>query len=109
MATNYISAGNTVDYTAGGSAIASGQVVPLTDRVGIAKDAIAANTAGVLHVTGVWQVVKLSTDVVTQGQLLYWDNGNTRFTTTVGSNLLAGWAVAAASGSTTVCYIKLLG
>ena len=111
MATNFIAPGTTVDYANAGAAIVSGQVVLIGTRVGIAKDAIPATTGtGVLHVDGVWQVTKLATDVVTQGQALYWDNGNSRFTTTVGSNVLAGWAYAAAAGgANTVVQIKLLG
>ena len=110
MATNFIAPGTTVDYTNSGSAITSGQPVLIGTRLGIAKDAIAATTGtGILHVEGVWTVTKLTADVVTQGQALYWDNGNSRLTTTVGSNVLAGWAYAAASGSATTVQIKLLG
>ena len=109
MATTYISGGNTVDYTAGGSAITSGQVVLIGTRVGVAKDAIAANSAGVLHVTGVWSAAKLSSDVVTQGAALYWDNTNSRFTLTSAGNTLAGWAFAAAGNGVTTVQIKLLG
>lgn len=108
MATNFIAPGTTVDYANGGTARTSGQAVLIGIRLGICKDAIAANVTGVLEVEGVWSVNKLVTDVVTQGQALYWDNTNFRLTTTVGANTLVGWAYAAASGTDTTVQIKLI-
>jgi predicted RecA/RadA family phage recombinase len=55
----------------------------------------------------VWEIAKLSTDVVTQGALLYWDAGNSRLTTTASSHKLAGYAWAAASGTDTTVQIKI--
>jgi predicted RecA/RadA family phage recombinase len=55
----------------------------------------------------VFNLPKLSTDVVAQGDLLYWDNTNKRLTTTVGTNTLAGYATAAASGTATTVNISL--
>lgn len=46
--------------------------------------------------------VKLAGEAWTPGQNIYWDNGNSRFTTTVGSNTLCGKALEAALSADTV-------
>ena len=106
MTNKYVQPGDVIDYTAG-SAIASGQVVVMGVRVGVALAAIAAGATGPVQVTGVFTIAKLSSDVVAQGALLYWDNGNSRLTTTVGSNVLAGYATAAAGNGVATVNIKL--
>lgn len=107
---NYIAPGTTLDYTnSSGAALASGAGVLVGTRLGIANDAIAISAVGVVYVEGVFSVNKLSTDVVTQGAKLYWDNTNKRLTTTSAGNTECGWAYAAASGTDTVVSIKLLG
>lgn len=107
MTSKYIQPGNVIDYTPAG-AIANGQIVLIGVRIGVALQAIAANATGPLAVKGVYTIPKLSTDVVAQGALLYWDNANSRLTTTSAGNTLAGYAVAAAgNGATTVaCHIN---
>jgi predicted RecA/RadA family phage recombinase len=91
-----------MDFVAG-SAILSGAVVVIGTKVGVALADIASGATGSVQMAGVFEVNKLSTDVVAQGALLYWDTGNSRMTTTVGSNTLAGYAhVAAAAAVTTV-------
>lgn len=102
MTTKYVMSGEVVDYVAG-SAISSGQVVVMGVRVGVALAAIASGATGAVRVKGIFTIAKLSTDTPAQGALLYWDAGNSRLTTTVGSNVLAGYASkAAGSGATTV-------
>jgi predicted RecA/RadA family phage recombinase len=102
MTTKYVQEGEVIDYTAG-SEVVSGQVVLMGKRIGVAIAAIPAGASGALAVSGVFTLAKLSTDVVAQGDLLYWDNGNSRLTTTVGANTLAGFAwEAAGSGVATV-------
>ena len=78
-------------------------------RPALPPEPVSQAPAGVLHVTGVWSAAKLSTDVVTQGAALYWDNTNSRFTLTSAGNTLAGWAFAAAGNGVTTVQIKLLG
>lgn len=107
MAKNYVSEGDVLDYTAGGSAIASGAVVLMDKRIGVAVADIAANATGAVHVAGVWTLAKLSTDVVAQGALLYWDSTNSRLTTTASGNTLAGYATAAAGNGVSTVNIKI--
>ncbi len=106
MAKKFIQPGEVIDYTAG-SALSSGTVVLIGNRVGVLLTDLANGEVGAAQVTGVWEIAKLSTDVVTQGALLYWDAGNSRLTTTASSNKLAGYAWAAASGTDTTVQIKI--
>lgn len=107
MAKNYIQEGDVLDYTAGGAAVAAGAVVLMGKRLGVILRDIAANGTGSASVTGVWQIAKLSTDVVAQGDALYWDAANSRLTSTAGSNVLAGFAANAAGAGTTTINVKI--
>lgn len=100
MTTKFVQPGEVIDYTAGAN-IASGQVVLMGARIGVALKAIANGETGPMQVTGVFNIAKLSTDNMAQGALLYWDNTNSRLTTTASGNTLAGFAAAAAAASTT--------
>lgn len=100
MTTKFVQPGEVIDYTAGAN-IASGQVVLMGARIGVALKAIANGETGPVQVTGVFNIAKLSTDNMAQGALLYWDNTNSRLTTTASGNTLAGFAAAAAAAATT--------
>ena len=106
MAKNYIQPGAVIDYVAGAN-IASGQMVLMGARVGVALAAIASGATGPIQVSGVFTVAKLSTDVVTQGALLYWDNANSRLTVTAAGSTLAGFAAAAAGNGVATVNIKI--
>ncbi|RYF54922.1 MAG: DUF2190 family protein [Comamonadaceae bacterium] len=103
---NFVQIGDVLDYTPGG-AVASGAVVVIGARIGIAVTAIAAGETGALRVKGVVELAKLGTDTPAQGALLYWDAGNSRLTTTAGSNVLAGYAAKAAGNGTTTVWLHL--
>lgn len=106
MTTKFVQPGDVIDYTAGAN-ITSGQVVLIGVRIGVALAAIANGSTGPLQVTGVFTIAKLSTDVVAQGAALYWDNSNSRLTTTASGNTLAGYATAAAGNGATTVNIKI--
>ncbi len=107
MANNYVKEGDVLDYQNGGSAVAAGAVVLVGKRIGIAIANIAANAKGAVGVTGVWTIAKLGTDVIAQGDLLYWDSANSRLTSTASGNTLAGYADAAAGNGVTTVNIKI--
>lgn len=107
MAKNYIQEGNVLSYTAGGTAVASGAVVLVGKRIGVALADIAANATGSLSMEGVWQIAKLATDVIVQGDLLYWDAANSRLTSTAGANTLAGYAAAPAGNGIAIVNINI--
>lgn len=97
----FLQDGHSIDYTPG-SDVAAGDVVVLGSLVGIATRPIAANTRGALAVSGVFRITKLSTDEVTTGAVLYWDDTNKRVTLADSGNTRIGLAVAASpSGQAT--------
>lgn len=106
MTTKFVQPGEVIDYTAGAN-IASGQVVLMGARIGVALKAIANGETGPMQVTGVFNIAKLSTDNMAQGALLYWDNTNSCLTTTASGNTLAGFAAAEAAATTTSVNIKI--
>lgn len=102
MTTKYVMSGDVIDYVAP-SAVTSGQVLLIGVRIGVALTAIASGATGAVRMLGIFTIAKLSTDVVAVGVALYWDNTNSRLTTTASGNTLAGFAASAAgSGVTTV-------
>jgi predicted RecA/RadA family phage recombinase len=102
MTNRYVMSGEVIDFPAA-SAVANNAVILIGARIGVALAAIAAGAVGAVAVAGIFTISKLSTDVVTIGALLYWDNANSRLTTTASGNTLAGFAAkAAGSGVTTV-------
>lgn len=106
MTTKFVQPGDVIDYTAGAN-IASGDVVLMTVRVGVALAAIANGATGPVQVTGVFTIAKLSTDVVAQGAALYWDNTNKRMTLTSAGNTLAGYATSASGNGVTTVNVKI--
>ena len=106
MTNKFVQPGLVIDHTPAG-AITNGQVVVIGKRIGVALTAIAAAATGPLQVDGVFTLAKLSTDVVAQGDLLYWDAGNSRITTTASTHNLAGYAVAASANGVATVNVKL--
>lgn len=107
---NKISDGTRISYTnSSGSTITSGSGVLVGAVLYVATADILNGEAGILARDGVYNLPKLSTDVVTQGAKLFWDNTNKRLTLTSTSNTFAGFAHSAAgSGVTTVnCCLSM--
>lgn len=97
MAKNFIKPGNTIDYTnGGGSTVTSGSAVLISKRLGVALTDIGVGATGSVMVKGIFNLPKLSTDVIAQGDLVYWDDTNKRLTSTAGGNTLSGYAALAA-------------
>lgn len=103
---NFIQLGDVLDYTAT-QAVASGVLVVIGARVGIAVANIPAGETGPLRVKGVVELAKLGTDAAEQGELLYWDAANSRLTTTEAGNVLAGYAAQAAGAGVTTVWLHL--
>lgn len=99
---NYIQPGETETFTAP-AAVASGGGVLVGAVFGVATNAAAAGAPVEIKRRGIFSMPALSTDTITAGAKLYWDNANARLTTTASGNTLVGAAVAAkASGVATV-------
>lgn len=106
MAKNYIQPGAVLDHVAA-AALTSGTPILIGKRLAVPlKNAAIGETVSV-QVEGVFKLTKVTADVVAQGALLYWDDTAKKLTTTVGTNTLAGYAAAPASGTDTTVNISL--
>lgn len=108
MATNYIQPGDVLTLAAP-YAVASGAGMLVGSIFAVAL-AAASNGANVqAQRGGVWTLPKLTSDDVTAGAKLYWDNTNKRLTLTSSGNTLVGAAIAAAGTSATTVSVMLDG
>lgn len=103
---NFIQKGDVVPFTAGG-ALVSGQVIKISDVIGIVTADFASGEEAQAVLSGVFEVAKKSTDNVAQGDALYWDAGNAYFTKTSAGNTYAGVAFRAAGVSATKVHLHL--
>lgn len=103
---NKIQDGQTIDHTPS-SNVASGAVVVIGARLGIAVADILANETGSLETEGVFELAKKSADTFVQGAVCYWDATAGNITSTTTSNTLAGYVVVAAAASTTTVQVKI--
>lgn len=94
-----IQEGGVIDYTAGAT-IANGDVVPLTDRVGVALDDAVSGETISLALEGVFEVSATTADTFAVGTVAYFDAATRKVTTVVTANTAAGIAVTAKAGAT---------
>lgn len=106
MAKNYIQEGDVMDHIAAANLV-SGQMILVGKRVGVVVADISTGQTGAVAMEGVFSAPKLSTDVVAQGDLLYWDDTNKRLTITATANTLAGYAFAAAGNGVAAVNINI--
>lgn len=97
---NKITEGKTVSY-AHTSSITSGSPLKIGNLLAVACKDGAANEEIEYAIEGVYELDKLNTDVFAVGSLLYWDNTNSRLTTTATGNIEAGVAYKAAANPST--------
>jgi predicted RecA/RadA family phage recombinase len=72
MATNFVQAGDVIQYTAGAN-ITSGSVVRIGQILGVALVDIANGATGSVAIKGVFSVPKVSGAVIAAGESLTWD------------------------------------
>ena len=105
-----VASGDMVDYTPS-SDVAAGAVVLQGDQIGIAMQAIPANTKGALAVQGVFDIAKGTGTgtAISAGAIVYWDatNGVATASSGSGANKQIGKAVAAASTTDTTVRVRL--
>lgn len=110
MTNKYIQPGKVIDHTAG-SAISTGDAVVIGVLLGVALGNIALADTGSVQIEGVFELPKLSSYAVADGELLTWDVSAGEFSNGVAATGdLVGCAVAieaAEAGATTV-LAKLL-
>lgn len=105
---NYIQPGNAITVPAP-AAVTSGAGVLVGELFGIASGAAESGAGVVLATTGVFELPKVSTDAITVGAPLYWDNTAELVTTDddSGSNLFIGHAVSAAGNPSSAVNVRL--
>lgn len=103
---NFVQDGDRIQFVAGAATV-SGAGVKIGVRFGVAVSDVANGATGVAAMEGVFTIPKLSTDVVAQGVLLYWDDVNKRLTVTSAGNTQAGYAQAAAGNGVTTVDIMI--
>jgi predicted RecA/RadA family phage recombinase len=100
MASNFTQPGIIVTLTAPTGGVVSGGVYQIGQLLVVAMADAAETLPFEGRTTGVFTVTKIGSQAWSEGDLVYWDDGNTRFTTVEAGHLLAGHAVAAvASGA----------
>ncbi len=103
---NFICEGRTIDHAPSAQRL-SGAATLIGLWLGVAASDVAANVSGVFYIDGVFDLPKLSTDVVAQGVALYWDDTNRRLTVTASGNTLVGKAYAAAGNGVATVQIAI--
>jgi len=109
MPKTYVKSGHELTYTAPTGGVSAGDVVERlsgsSGRVGIVQVDAAAGADTTLALTGVHEVSKESgtDDDWADGEAVYYDSGNSEFTTVASGNTLAGtsfgdWGASATTG-----------
>ena len=112
MATNYVQDGNVIEWTNGGTAVASGAPVVVGKIMGVALEAIANGASGQVQIGGVFNVPKVSAAVIAQGEPLTWDASAGAFddsaATPASGDVQGGGAVAMAAAGNGVTTLDVL-
>lgn len=115
MATNYVQEGCTIDWTNGGTAVSSGDVVVIGTNgdavIGVALVDIANGATGSVAVDGVFEVPKADAAVIAIGEFVIWDASAGNFddnaaTPAAGDVSDGAWAIES-KGATTSETIKV--
>lgn len=102
----YWQRGETLDYTNNTDAvIEANTVVAFAERIGIAGTDINPAEKGDLHVSGVFEFEKTSTNEIAMGTSVYFDG--TGITETADGNTPAGFAADTAAAGATVILVKI--
>lgn len=112
MAKTFIQPGDVLTLVAPGGGVVSGSVYRIQQLVVVAMTTAAASANFEAAVTGVFSVTKVGSQAWAIGQIVYWDNSNTRFTTASASGLTQCGYTASVVGSgagETIGYVLLDG
>lgn len=105
---SYIQRGETIDYTNPGTVpIAYGDVVVLTNRIGVAGEDISIGTTGSVHVVGVFELPAINNAAFAVGEQLYWDPASGVLTNVAQNNVPAGWATEPKAPADTTARVKI--
>lgn len=111
MATNYVQAGDVIQYTAGAD-ISSGDVVKMGNTLGVALQDIANGATGSVAIRGVFTVPKVTAAVIAQGDSLTWDVSVSKFddnaATPATGDVTGAAALAFEAGTSSMTTLKVL-
>lgn len=107
MSKSSINKGETLTWTAPTGGVVSGTAYLAGTILVVALATASAAESVAVATEGVHAIKKKSTDVVTFGARLYWNNTNKELTTSSTGNTLAGYAAAAAGNGDTSVWIKI--
>lgn len=103
----YIQRGESIDYAnASGSKISAGDVVSLTNRVGIAACDIANGAVGSLALDGVFEFDKTASLAISLGDAVYYSTSTKKITKTA-TDVPCGIAIAASASADTTVRVRL--
>jgi predicted RecA/RadA family phage recombinase len=106
---NWISEGRSLDFIAPAGGVVSGVPILMAALIVIPSTTAAEGVAFAGDVEGVFEVPAATGQAWSAtGTLLYWDDTNKRFTTTVGSNTKKAVAAAPKASGDAVGWAKLI-
>jgi predicted RecA/RadA family phage recombinase len=103
---NWVQPGDHIDIVATVT-LAAGQFFQSNGLRGVVTNGVTTGQQTTVATRGVFTLPKNTGEAWAVGELLYWDTTNNRFTTTVGSNVLAGFAAAAAASADTTGKVAI--
>lgn len=116
MATNFVQPGDAIEFIAPGGGVTAGTPKQIGQVLVVPMVTASATDRFNGMVRGVFRVTKVGSQAWTEGARVYWDAGNTRFTTVGPGNLFAGFAVVGlgtampgSGASETTGYVMLHG
>lgn len=103
----YWQQGESLDYAnSTGATIEANTIVEFGSRIGIVGCDIPDGEVGSLHVKGVF-ALPISSEAITAGAEVYWDDTNSVITATSTGNTLAGYAVAGVAATDTEILVNI--
>jgi predicted RecA/RadA family phage recombinase len=107
MAKNFIQPGSVITVTAP-AAVSAGEGVEIGHFFGVAQHDAAISTPVECMVDGVHELAADAADTFNEGELVYWDDANTRVTVVAAVGKLIGYAVED-KATPTVVKVRLNG
>lgn len=106
---NFVQDDDAVTLSAPAGGVGSGDGVLIGNLFGVASSTVSEGGAVNVVMEGVFDLVKLGTDTINQGQRVFWDAGNKRVTETASGNYPIGAATEAAGNGVAVVRVRLDG
>lgn len=106
----YVQEGKIINYkNTSDRTIAGGEVLVLTDRIGVATFDIKPGRVGTVELSGGYEIDAETAAAFTVGQTLYWDAENSRLTGTkaASGSILAGIAIEAKAADAASALVRL--